>query len=303
MAGNYLGNFIAAGSGGLSGPFAIYFRASDILVSSDGSNNVLRYDLNGAFLNTFASSINFPQQIEEAGNTDVLLANFSTPNSGVQEYTAAGTYITTYSVVTGNRGAYELGNGNILTSNGSAVYAIDRNNTIVATEMTSVNAQYIEYVVAPTASIGLAKTVGTDPSVCAAGDQITVAAGATVYYCYTVTNTGAVALTSHSLVDDHLGALLNNFPYNLAPSASAFLTAEATINVTTVNSATWTATDGAQTVAASDVATVTVQTPTALTLVNTQAGSNGLPGAGVAVLLAGMVAVGLIWRLRVMTRR
>ncbi|HNS01925.1 MAG TPA: proprotein convertase P-domain-containing protein, partial [Anaerolineae bacterium] len=110
-------------------------------------------------------------------------------------------------------------------------------------------------------AITLDKTVGTDPNVCAVTDEITVAAGTEVTYCYEVTNTGDVTFSLHDLDDSELGTILSNFPYTLAPSASAFLTATTTINVTTVNTATWTAYelfDGGG-VSSTDTATVTVE--------------------------------------------
>ena len=69
-------------------------------------------------------------------------------------------------------------------------------------------------------AISLTKTVGTVPGVCAATDQVTVPYGASVYYCYQIENTGSVTMTVHTLVDDHLGALVTNLPYELAPGAS-----------------------------------------------------------------------------------
>jgi len=48
--------------------------------------------------------------------------------------------------VGGNRGVYELPNGNILTTNGTGVYEISRAGTLVDTKITGVNAQYIELV-------------------------------------------------------------------------------------------------------------------------------------------------------------
>ncbi len=99
-------------------------------------------------------------------------------------------------------------------------------------------------VAEPAAGISLAKSVGTDPGVCAsAGTLVLPPGGGTVYYCYEVWNTGNVTLTIHDLVDDQLGALLTSFPYTLAPGASTFITQAATITATTVNSATWTAFD------------------------------------------------------------
>lgn len=87
----------------------------------------------------------------------------------------------------------------------------------------------------------LQKTVGLSPETCASADAITVTAGTEVTYCYTVTNTSPFTFTRHDLVDDKLGVILNDFPFILVPSASAFLTQTATINVTTLNVATWTA--------------------------------------------------------------
>ena len=91
-------------------------------------------------------------------------------------------------------------------------------------------------------SITLNKTVGTDSAMCATSDAITVTAGTEVTYCYEVTNTGAMTLTNHMLVDDQLGVLLQDFSYDLAPGASVFITQTATISTTTMNTAVWTAT-------------------------------------------------------------
>ncbi|MDA0244965.1 MAG: hypothetical protein OT477_16230, partial [Chloroflexi bacterium] len=79
-----------------------------------------------------------------------------------------------------------------------------------------------------------------------------------VTYCYEVTNTGAITLTQHDLADTELGTVLNAFPYNLAPGASAFITATTTLTATTVSTATWTAYNAGptNTATASDSATV-----------------------------------------------
>ncbi len=107
--------------------------------------------------------------------------------------------------------------------------------------------------------ISLQKTVGTVDGVCAATDEITVTAGTTVYYCYTVTNTGDVTLNLHDLDDDQLGTILNGFNHALTPGSSvstvaAGLSIPAVINTTTTNVASWTAFNGSPT-APSDVAT------------------------------------------------
>ncbi|MER2598813.1 MAG: hypothetical protein ABTQ73_04790 [Caldilineales bacterium] len=99
-------------------------------------------------------------------------------------------------------------------------------------------------------SIIVTKTVGTVPGVCATESSILVAAGTTVYYCYTVTNTGNVIFTTHDLYDDQLGQIFSGLAYVLNPGASvntvtAGLSVPAVINTPTVNVATWTAYDRA----------------------------------------------------------
>ena len=87
----------------------------------------------------------------------------------------------------------------------------------------------------------LTKTVGLDPGVCAATDQITVTRGTEVTYCYQVENTGDITLTLHDLADSELGALLTGYSYDLLPGASVFVTQSAAITQTTANTAAWTA--------------------------------------------------------------
>ena len=69
----------------------------------------------------------------------------------------------------------------------------------------------------PDPAIALTKTVGTVPAVCAATDNITVASGTPVYYCYEVVNTGGVAFEFHTLDDDQLGQIFANIPYTMNP--------------------------------------------------------------------------------------
>ena len=91
-------------------------------------------------------------------------------------------------------------------------------------------------------AISLTKTVGTVPGVCAATDQVTVPYGASVYYCYQIENTGSVTMTVHTLVDDQLGALATNLPYELPPGAFSpqVIVPDAAI-ISVINTATWTA--------------------------------------------------------------
>lgn len=86
-----------------------------------------------------------------------------------------------------------------------------------------------------------------NPSTCALSSSITVPAGTTVKYCYTITNTGEHTLTTHSLVDNRFaGAILDSFSREVGPGES-FSTVDIdvemtqTLTVSTTNVATWTA--------------------------------------------------------------
>ncbi len=151
--GNYLGNFIANAAGGLGSPWDPFGRSSDWLVSgSAGTTGLLRYDLAGAFLNVFAPISTFPEQIAEAGNGNVLVANFSpSSNQGVLEYTAAGVFVGRYAPTElgGYRGVYELPGGTILTTTGAGVHEIDRSGNLVESKITGISGRFIEYVAPP----------------------------------------------------------------------------------------------------------------------------------------------------------
>ncbi len=142
-------------------------------------------------------------------------------------------------------------------------------------------------------AIVMTKTVGVVPGVCATTSSITVpGAGADVYYCYEVMNTGNVTLNFHDLVDDQLGTLFTGLMYPLGPGDSvdtvaAGLEFSATITQTTVNSATWTAfNDSQQQATADSSATVTVSSvPTSVSL----SGFGGGDSTSTPILLGGLV--------------
>lgn len=131
------------------------------------------------------------------------------------------------------------------------------------TEELFAGAAWIDETAVLTPSIALTKTVGLDANTCATTSAITAPAGTEVTYCYEVLNTGSLTLTRHTLSDDRLGSILTDFPYTLAPGASAFITESAAITGTTVNTATWTAFNPGPTdmVTATATATVTVPPP------------------------------------------
>jgi hypothetical protein len=104
----------------------------------------------------------------------------------------------------------------------------------------------IEGATAQGPSISLQKTVGTTPGVCANTSNITVTQGTTVYYCYTVTNSGTVAFGLHTLTDSVLGNIFTGLAYSLAPGASVNtialgLSIPYVANANTTNVGMWTA--------------------------------------------------------------
>ncbi len=120
------------------------------------------------------------------------------------------------------------------------------------------NAQSAEEV----ASLSLSKTVGTNSGVCATMDSITVGMETLVTYCYEATNTGNENLVLHTVIDDDFGTLLSNFPYVLAPEASAFFTHTAAALQTANFAAKWrSATSGGVSAEYVDSAEVIVVTP------------------------------------------
>lgn len=142
--GVHIGGFITSG---LNSPFDILIRSGDILVSnSSGANRITRYDLSGTFLTNFytTTNINFPQDILRLPGGRLGVSAFSTPGSGFAILDSAGTYITTLSAVTGNRGAYLLGNGHYMVTNAAGVHEIDSaTGTLIRTITTAANFQYI----------------------------------------------------------------------------------------------------------------------------------------------------------------
>jgi len=141
--GNYLGNFIAAGAGGLSSPFDILFRRNDVLVTASSGSKVLRYDLDGNYLDVFSSLTSFPQQMLELSDSNVAVCYFSTP-SGIRIFSPTGELLKYYSAVTGNRGVWQLASGNFLTTNASGIHEIDSSSgNLIRTIHASANLQYI----------------------------------------------------------------------------------------------------------------------------------------------------------------
>ncbi len=139
-------------------------------------------------------------------------------------------------------------------------------------------------------AITLAKTVGTDANSCATTTSISVDYGSTVYYCYTVENTGNVTLTHHTLTDSVLGTVIGpGFAYTLVPSASAFITESYVLMTDTItNDALWTAyISGTNTVATATASATVTGLPTDVSLSSIAGQTSG--SFILVALMAGLV--------------
>ncbi len=205
---------------------------------------------------TAGSDVYFHFRVENTGGVTLSLHTLASDQFGV---------------VIGPDFSYSLAPGQIVTGSVSETISAPLVNTYlwVASDgsTSTVGAADAAQVNVIDAAIAMTKTVGTEPDVCAATNSIEVGAGTAVYYCYTVTNTGATPLPLHDLVDDQLGVIFNGLAYDLQPGASvdtvtAGLTISQVMTTTTTNAATWTAYNGENVnVSASDSATVTVNIP------------------------------------------
>jgi BACON domain-containing protein len=145
-AGQFTGNFIDNGAGGLESPWDLAFRESDVLVSGINSDAIHRYQLDGAPIDVFVDGIGFPEQMQRLANGNLLVAQFIGPDDGVWELDASGNLLGVYTGIGANRGVHELPNGNILTTNGDGVFEIDRGSSLVEAKITDIGARHITFV-------------------------------------------------------------------------------------------------------------------------------------------------------------
>ena len=132
--------------------------------------------------------------------------------------------------------------------------------TIVLSDTVRQDFNLTEALIEPP-EITLEKTVGPDPQTCASMDTIDQVNGADVTYCFTVTNVGNTTVNRHTLRDEQLGILLDDFNYVLVSNATYSITKTTSLTTDMTSTATWTATIGGQSAVATDTTTVRVFNP------------------------------------------
>ena len=120
----------------------------------------------------------------------------------------------------------------------------------------------------PEGGLALEATVGTEAGVCAEDSEIETFSDAptTVYYCYTITNTGDVSIPLHDLSDDLFGVILSGFEFDLAPDESvdtvtAGVELAYEITEATTNAATWAGFSGPRRMASAEASTSVTPVP------------------------------------------
>jgi uncharacterized repeat protein (TIGR01451 family) len=145
--GNFLGNFIEPGGGGLAGPFDIYQRSGDWLVSDPGSGKLKRFALeSGNFIGDLASINAVPLQLAETLTDNILVSNFAGTQEGIVELASTGSVVNVVDPIAEYAGVYELENGNFLVTANESVFEISRAGVIVDTKIDNVAGRLIEFV-------------------------------------------------------------------------------------------------------------------------------------------------------------
>jgi hypothetical protein len=153
--GNYLGHFIEPDLGGMEGPWFLTFRDEDLLVAANGSQAVHSFSRDGSTPNQpFATNLNWPEQVAELDNGNILVANWrgtsSTLPSGIHEFGAAGNHIGHYQAPgSAYAGVHPLGNGNMLVTTDSGVYEIDRAGSVSEQEQAGGRGRFISDIQMP----------------------------------------------------------------------------------------------------------------------------------------------------------
>lgn len=144
--GNYMGNFIDNGQGGLLGPVYIFKRKNDYLIG-DLSNTIRTYALNGNYLGNFATGLDFPHEISMTADSNIVVAVDNEMNpQGVHIFDNNGNLIKELEPMMLLRGAIKLSNGNYLVTNIGGVHEIDTSGIVLRTVLGGVSAWHISKV-------------------------------------------------------------------------------------------------------------------------------------------------------------
>ena len=139
--------------------FDIAVHNGQLLLSNSTSDDIEYYSFAGVFQGTFATDVDFPQQVSVLSDNSVLTVSSiaSAGVEGVYHYNADGSlnlFIDTEGLKGAfgehvPRGAYLLGNGDYLIATSNGVYTYDVGSDTFALVVADVNAQYINFTNIP----------------------------------------------------------------------------------------------------------------------------------------------------------
>jgi hypothetical protein len=148
---------------GVGDPFDVLDGGDRIYIDDIDGDTISSFNYDGSFIETIVDSdgvagIDFPQQMNLNGAGNILVAGFSSP-SGLYEYSPDGIQIG-YDDIGALRGVYELGNGNILFTDGGGVSIFDPDTGGIELVLDG-SGQYINLVTIPSpAGAGLLAFAG-----------------------------------------------------------------------------------------------------------------------------------------------
>jgi hypothetical protein len=128
-SGSHLGTFIS--NVNFTSPFDVVRVDNKYYVTSSTTSatavKIGIFDSTGVYIGPFTSrdSTRFCQQIVRLNDGNFAVAAFSIPGVGIQIFSPTGTFIRVLTGVSNNRGVYQLGNGNFVTTNATGLYEID----------------------------------------------------------------------------------------------------------------------------------------------------------------------------------
>jgi DNA-binding beta-propeller fold protein YncE len=147
-----------------SSPFGILNYQGNLLVSSDAANDdIHQYTVAGASVGTFHNStvLNFAEQMDYDSAGNILVAAFSSNMVFTLNFNTGA--IVGQFAASGARGVHQLGNGNIMWTNGSGAHVYDV-GTGVSTQVYAGGGRYIDFLNIPApgtlAALGLAALAG-----------------------------------------------------------------------------------------------------------------------------------------------
>ncbi len=145
-------------------PFDIIHHNGRLLVSDIDEDDIDIYDYDGVLLGEFHNSdglngIDFSEQFALSSNGGIFAAGFSSP-IGLFEYDAFGNQINYWNVGGGNRGVFELGNGNLLFTDGDGVHVFDIGANSVTTVFSGVSGRFADILVPAPGALGLLGAAG-----------------------------------------------------------------------------------------------------------------------------------------------